>query len=164
MKLPVPSFQLIGIVAAIAFAAGGTAAWRITSWQAQAREAAAVKLAAKVERAAQQNVITTLREQITAANAASLGYQNELTKLRGARDAAGPVPVVRLCKPAGAAVAGVPAASPAPGGSDGPAPAAGVVPQTPGPDIGPELYSAADDADELAARLRALQDWVKRLE
>jgi hypothetical protein len=162
MKFPLPSFQMIGIVAAVAFVLGGAAAWRVTSWQAAAKQAAAVTAAAKATREAQQHVIDTLQDQITAANAASQGYQNELTFLRGARDSQ-PVPVVRMCQPARRPASDLPAAPAAASGSDEGAPGAGQLPPTIGRDIGPELYRQADDADDVAAQLRALQDWLHRL-
>ena len=49
------------------------------------------------------------------------------------------------------------------GTADGTGPAAGVVSGPSGQDIGQDLYQLARDADEVAARLRALQEWNKAL-
>lgn len=85
------------------------------------------------------------------------GYQDEIEALR-----ARPIPVrtVRLCPDARAAR--VPGAEPA-RTADAAGPAAGIVSGAAGPDIGPDLYQLARDADEVAARLRALQQWSAAL-
>ena len=128
--------------------------WLVNGWRQDSHDKAAAEAArdAAVREAAQ--IAESLTEQIRASQEASEGYQNELATLRANR-----VPrVVRLCSdPA----AGVPAPGSTPGGSDGPAPGPGSVPPSPGRDIGSGLYGVADTADELAARLRALQEWVK---
>lgn len=83
-----------------------------------------------------------------ASHKASEDLQGELQTLRDA--ARKPSPVVRMCKPA----------KPVPEAGterDGAAPGTGELPQEAGPDIGKDLYDLADDADELAARLRACQ-------
>lgn len=83
------------------------------------------------------------------------GYQTELERLRAER--ARPARVIRVCDAAPA----VPASGGPAGQSDDPGTGAGELPQAAGRDIGPALYAEADRADELAAQLRALQEWVR---
>lgn len=88
---------------------------------------------------------------------ASNGHQQELSRLRGAR----PSRVVRVCD-ASAGGNQVRDAQ-APGGSPDGSATGGLLPQGDGSrDIGPGLYAIADDADECSAKVRALQDWIKR--
>jgi hypothetical protein len=95
--------------------------------------------------------LAAVKAQQEASQKASEGYQRELQDLRTARK---PSPVVRVCRePVPAAGSG--------GGRDGATPGSGELPQTAGPDIGPDLYGLADEADELAARLRACQALLK---
>ena len=91
---------------------------------------------------------------LEASQKASEGYARELQELRNR-----PVPrkPVRLC-----IAPNLPVPGPS-GGTDGPAAPAGELPVEPGPDIGPRLYDDARRADELAAQLRALQEWVNRV-
>jgi hypothetical protein len=79
------------------------------------------------------------------------GYEAELAAVR-----ARPSRSVRLCRAAGAG--DVRGAGPA-GAADATGPSTGVVSGTVGRDLGPDLYQLARDADEVAARLRALQEW-----
>jgi len=83
------------------------------------------------------------------------GYEAELAAVR-----ARPARVVRLCPEtrAGDVRGPGPAAGP-----DGTSPAAGLVSGPAGNDIGPDLYRLARDADEVAARLRGLQQWNQAL-
>jgi hypothetical protein len=83
------------------------------------------------------------------------GYEAELAAIR-----ARPARVVRLCPEtrAGGVRGTGPAAAP-----DGTGPAAGLVSGQAGGDLGPDLYRLARDADEVAARLRALQEWNRAL-
>ena len=82
-------------------------------------------------------------------------YEAELAALR-ARPAVRRV--VRLCADPGPDH--MPGTSPAPG-ADGASPAAGLVHGPAGRDLGPDLYDLARDADEVAARLRALQAYSR---
>ena len=90
-------------------------------------------------------------------------YETELSTLRAGR-AAGPVPVVRVCR-----AAPMLEHRTAAGGTDGAAAAAGNISAGPGADssadrdVGPALYAAADRADELSAQLRALQLWAAKV-
>lgn len=92
------------------------------------------------------------RNNLRKANESSERYAISLENLKAARSAT-PVRTVRLCAPTSVPKAGT---------------ATGIdeavqegVPQVPGPDLGPDLYQLADEADELRVRLEALQDWVK---
>jgi hypothetical protein len=119
---------VLGICAAFAY--------KVNSWRQDALELGAVRQEMVELKAAQE-----------ASHKASEGLQNELQNLRNTRK---PSPVVRMCKPAKP----VPQAR---AGRDGSTPGAGELPQEAGPDIGTDLYGLADEADELAARLRACQ-------
>ena len=91
-----------------------------------------------------------LRASQEASQAASKGLQDELQTLRAARK---PSPVIRVCRdPDNLPKAGT--------GRDGPAAGAGELPAETGLDTGP-IYDLADEADELAARLRACQSLLK---
>lgn len=90
------------------------------------------------------------------------GYQAELDGLRVRRPAVGPV---RLCRQPAQKL---PAAAQAASGADGAAAAAGSRSEGSGgdsvegagPDIGPDLVELAASCDAVAARLRALQQWI----
>lgn len=87
-------------------------------------------------------------------------YHDELKTLQTARDRA-PARPVRVCRnlpdPTGAG----PRAPGGSGGTVGEVAAGGNEPPTAGPDIGPELYAAADAADLDLAACRALYGLVK---
>lgn len=88
---------------------------------------------------------------------ASNAHQQELSRLRGNR----PSRVVRVCDSASGSNQVHDAKTS--GGPVGPTPSGGLLPQGDGSrDIGPGLYAIADDADECSAKVRALQDWIKR--
>jgi hypothetical protein len=125
----------MGIAVLILGIAAGLA-YKVNSWRQDALELGAVRQEMVELKAAQE-----------ASHKASEGYQNELKDLRAARK---PSRDVRLCKPAKP----VPEAG---AGRDGSTPGAGELPQEAGRDIGGDLYGLADEADELAARLRACQ-------
>ena len=115
-------------------------AYKVHSWRSDALQLGAVRQEMESLKAAQE-----------ASHKASMELQDELQDLRTSRK---PAPVVRMCKPAKQ----VPSAG---AGRDGSTPGAGELPQEAGPDIGTDLYALADDADELAARLRACQALLK---
>lgn len=73
-----------------------------------------------------------------------------------------PARVVRLCRAATdrGQVPGVPAA---PGGDAGAAGNDADLPGTAGPDIGGRLYAFADECDDNARRLEALQEWTRSM-
>ncbi len=97
-------------------------------------------------------------EQFRDVQEASNVYQRELADLRIAavRER---IPVVRLCR----AVPKAAAVAPAERGPDEASPGAGPLPQAgeANRDIGPELFDLLDEADEVAAQLRALQNYIK---
>jgi hypothetical protein len=126
---------IVAVVSALSFAA-----YKVNSWRQDALQLGAVRQEMVELKAAQE-----------ASQAASQGLQDELQNLRNTRK---PAPVVRMCKPAKP----VPEAG---AGRDGSTPGAGELPQEAGRDIGGDLYGLADEADELAARLRACQDLLK---
>jgi hypothetical protein len=99
-------------------------------------------------------MLSAERDNARRANEASERYAVSLENLKAAR-AATPVRTVRLCV---GPASGVPTAGAATG-----ADAAGAegLPQAAGPDIGAGLYGLADEADECAVRLEALQRWVR---
>lgn len=102
--------------------------------------------------------IERLTRDVAAANQASVGYQQELKRLRDSRPAV-PARPVRVCRePVQAGTGGSAGA-----GSDAGAATGGLVPQEPGPDIGPELYGQADRADELSAQIRGLHQYVREV-
>lgn len=145
-------WRLIGY--GIAVAALLALGWRVNQWREGFHARAAAE--ARSEQIAKDAATTlaTVTAQLRASYEASEGYQNELSTLRAARTPSRPV---RVCRDVPAA----PSNRPTPGGPDAATPGAGALPQEPGQDIGPDLYGQADEADELAARLRALQEWVR---
>jgi len=160
--IPLPAlgaipWRLIGwvaIVAAVAFAG-----WRVSAWKASHEALPAVRdaLEAEVECKAGSTCEARQRELQEAAQAKTIevvnDYEAELAALRSR-----PVRTVRVCPDSGD-MRHARAAGPA----DGAGPGSGVIPGAAGRDIGPDLYQLARDADEVAARLRALQDWNRAL-
>jgi hypothetical protein len=135
-----PLFWLkVGAVVAV-FAVLSFAAYKVNSWRQDALELGAVR-----------QEMVELKASQEASHKASEGLQNELETLRATRK---PSPVVRMCKPAKP----VPEAG---AGHNDSTPGAGELPQEAGRDIGGDLYGLADEADELAARLRACQALLK---
>lgn len=149
-------WRLIG--AGVAVAALVAFGWRVNEWRQgyHARAAAEARTAEIAKEAGE--AMAKLAEQHRAALTASQGYQDELQSLRTVRDAA-PSRPVRVCQQPRLPAAG--ANSTAPGRPDGSPAGSGSLPQESGPDIGPDLYRDADQADEVSARLRALQEWVR---
>lgn len=110
----------------------------------------------KQEIATYEQQIKDYQADVAKANKASAGFQAELERLRAARTVV-PARPVRVCRDAPAVPAGGTAE---PGSDEGPA-QGGVLPQAPGPDIGPELYGDADLADELSAQIRGLHEYIR---
>jgi hypothetical protein len=129
----------LGIAVLVLGIAAGVV-YKVNSWRQDALELGAVR-----------QEMVELKAAQAASQEASQGLQDELQNLRNTRK---PAPVVRMCKPAKP----VPEAG---AGRDGSTPGAGELPQEAGRDIGGDLYGLADEADELAARLRACQDLLK---
>lgn len=144
----------IGIAAAIV----GALTWLgmiVNGWHEDARKVPLLQ--DQLERAAW--ALDRRIESERVVQAASKGYQDELSNLRSARDAA-PVRSVRLCVvPEGPAGTGQPSGGEP--GPDGATPGSGGVPPQAGPDIGPELYALIDRADELSAQVRGLQEYAR---
>jgi hypothetical protein len=124
----------------------------VAHWKNEAAKVPALKQ----EIAGYVDQIKQIRADVESANAASAGYQAELARLRAARPV-GPAPVVRVCRDAATVPAGG-AAQPRPDEGSSPG---GLLPQEPGPDIGPALYSDADLADELSAQIRGLHQYIR---
>lgn len=126
-------------IALVVLIALGWLAFIVNDWRLDSRRVEAVETELADLKAAQE-----------ASHKASQGLQDELTKLRAARK---PAPVLRVCRdPKKLPEAGA--------GRDDSTPGAGDVPQASGFDTQP-LYDLADEADELAARLRACQALLK---
>lgn len=160
-------WKLIGkAVGVLVVAAALTWAYAtVARWRSDAAKLPAVEAARDAAIEYQEQYRTAMRAEITRVSRASKGYQDELTALR-ITALAQPARVVRLCRPAGPAR---PADRPADAGPDGAAAATGVVPKATGsgveqgPDIGPDLYALADEADRIVAQCRALQEYVDGL-
>ena len=140
--IPVKLYAYAGLLVLLGLGAGGLYLKGKTAGEARGE---AVAQAALRER---DNAISALQ----ASQAASEGYASELEELRNRPR---PDPVIRVCPKPTVPVPGTAA------GTDGPAPAAGDVPEEPGRDIGPALAREAERADRLAAQLRALQEWIQ---
>jgi hypothetical protein len=127
--------------------------WRVSAWHNAYERLGDVESALEAERlcgegsacAARQAALEAAQAETTAKVIST--YESELAAIRSR-----PARVVRLCPDSGD-VQGAGAARPA----NGAAPA--VIPGPAGRDIGRELYDLAREADEVSARLRALQEW-----
>jgi hypothetical protein len=144
-----------GIAAAVLFGLGSWAFVTVTHWKSEAAKVPVLKQ----EIADHEATIKQIRKDAAIVRSASDVFQAELARLRNSIPA-GPSPVVRVCRQPVAPPVPVPGAKPGPdeGTSGG-----GVLPETPGPDIGADLYGDADLADELSAQIRGLLVLVKGL-
>ena len=152
-------------LAAVAIAALLALGWRVHAWREAYKAYPELQERLTAEESCGEGSKCSARQAALAAAAEAKSrevqadYERELADLRNR-----PIPVrtVRLC-PEGAAgdVRRADSAGPAHGAGPG----AAVIPGAPrpNPDIGPELYELARDADEVAARLRALQEWNRAL-
>lgn len=152
-------WRAIGAIALVlAVAACG---WRVSVWRDAYKALPGVQDALSREEACEDGSRCYERQrglQEAAGHATVVAvesYEAELAALR-ARPAVRRV--VRLCADPGPDH--MPGTSPAPG-ADGASPAAGLVHGPAGRDLGPDLYDLARDADEVAARLRALQEYSR---
>jgi hypothetical protein len=156
----IPFLTATGLrVAAVAVLATAIAVmvWRVVVWHGAYEALPGVEAALEAEKlcgegsacAARVAALEAAQQEVSKQVVSD--YERELADLRNR-----PIPVrtVRLCPDRGA-VRGAGSAGPA----DGTGAAADVVPGAAGPDIGPELYQLARDADEISARLRSLQQW-----
>ena len=151
-------WRLIGYGAAVAAVA--LMGWRVSVWHGSHKALRVAEKALKAERQCADGTecakrVTELNQKAVAATAeARATYEQELASVRSNR----PVRVVRLCPDPG----DVRDAGTAPGTYGTPAPG-GVVSGPAGRDLGPNLYALAREADELAAQLRALQQFNRAL-
>jgi hypothetical protein len=129
--------------------------WRVSVWHNAYERLGDVEAALETERlceegsacAARQAALEAAQAETTAKVVAT--YEQELASVRNR-----PARVVRLCPNPGDVQGSRPA-----GTADGTGPGAGQLSGSAGRDIGPDLYQLAREADEVAARLRALQEW-----
>lgn len=153
--LPALPWRLIGAVGLVVVVA--LMGFVVSGWREDAKgRAAAEARTAEIARQA-ASAMDELAKRHREALAASQGLQDEISKLRLQRDAAPPAPVLRVCRPARVPAPG--AEGRAPAGPDGAAAPAGQLSEETRFDTR-TLYDEADRADELAARLRALQEWA----
>lgn len=149
--------KLVPLIAGLVVVVGlFYAGWRANGWRVEAgqRDDAIAERDAAVRAAEAFRQRTA--DEINRVNAISKGYRDEIDSLRNR-----PVPVVRVCNPPVPATKGE---SPTGPGAGEAAPGTGALPPQAGPDIGPGLAELADEADQMLARLRALQEYVRGLE
>lgn len=143
--------RLYLIIGAVFLAILGVVNWQKVRAEKRARVAETALELAHAE-------IEAERENTRKANEASERYAISLEQLKAAR-AAIPTRVVRLCNTPSVSQAGATPGTDATGAEG--------LPQAPGPDnsagpdVGGELYDLADEADQCAVQLEALQDWVR---
>ena len=133
--------------------------WRVSVWHKAYERLERVEARLELEQScgkgsaceARQAALEAAQAETTTKVVAT--YESELAAVRNR-----PARVVRVCSDPG----NVQGARPT-GASDGTGPAAGVVSGPAGRDLGPDLYQLAREADEVAARLRALQEWNRAL-
>jgi hypothetical protein len=139
----------------------------LKGWHDDSQALPGVKVERDKAQAETARVRTDLAGEVTRLNSVNEGLIRENEVLRAQR-AVLPVRSVRLCRPSpeARASAGDPAAA---SGDHASAAGAGVLPQeagrglVQGPDIGADLYLVADEADDMLARYRALQEYVRGL-
>lgn len=145
-----------GLLARIGLAAIGIlfAAWFGSVIHGWKTDAAQLRVARSEIKALQEQHALRLK----AAEETAYGYQMELEKIRKL-PASVPRRVVRMCQSPPEAMR----TDPAPASTDDSTPASGLVPATPGPDIGSDLYDFAQRCEEVGAELRSLQNWVRQI-
>lgn len=157
--IPGLPWRAIGWAAAVLAVA--MAGWRVSAWHEAYKALPAAQAALAAEVACEDGSECKAREarlqEAVGHETVRIvtGYEAELAALRSR-----PARVVRLC--AEARPGDVRGAGPA-DSADGAGPAAGQLHGPAGRDLGPDLYQLARDADEVSARLRALQEWNRAL-
>jgi hypothetical protein len=165
----------LGVYACVAVLVGYLV-WREHSLT---RKVATISAERKAEQLQHAALVSQLNERIAIeienrrkADEVSNRYQSKLADLELERTAT-PVRTVRLCNGPAAKLPANAASGAASGhhaaGSDGLPEASGFHPgygstdrwSDAGPDIGPELYALADQADKCAAQRDALQEWIR---
>jgi hypothetical protein len=154
-------WKLVGYaVAVLAILALG---WRISVWRdaykalPEVKAALEAEVACKVPSKCAERVAALQARQAVISETVVRGYEDEIKSLR---DRPVPQPIRLRCT---ARDSYVPSAN-ATGPPDGTGSLSGVVPEPDGRDINVQaLYGLAQEADEVAARLRALQGWNKAL-
>jgi type II secretory pathway pseudopilin PulG len=137
------------IVYAVLLALLAGAGFVVNGWRKAADKLPQVEMRLAATLAAQETA-RRIRQEVTQ------DYADELKRLR---DIAGRGPrVIRVCD-----APSLPGPGAAPGGTDDPGTGGGELPQAAGRDIGPALYAEAERADALAAQLRALQAWARKI-
>lgn len=174
MKIPT-KLDLVMWVAVGLICAGGLAL--VNHWRLDSGRLKVEKAERKAEQIAHAAKLDELEERISIeienrrkADEVSNRYQQRNAELDAAR-ADTPVRTVRMCRGAEAAARVSAAAS---SGAAGGHHAAGSeeLPEAPGrdprdrwsddgPDVGPELYALADEADRCASQRDALQEWIR---
>lgn len=154
-------WRLIGLGAAVA--AVGLMGWRVSEWRQAYKALPGVEAALEAEKACEDG--SNCAERVAALQAAQEAVSQQVVssyeqELAGLRDRPLRTRTVRVCPEAAAGDVRYPAA---PDSTDGAGAPAGIVSGPPGRDIGPELYQLATDADQVAARLRALQEYNRAL-
>lgn len=150
----------------LAWRAAVAAALVWVGWHYGGKEAERDLEAARLEWAtAHLESIEALRaeqdEQREKSRAVEEQYEQSKTELDDIRRNL-PARVVRLCRTA-ADRGDVPAVPAGSGVHDGAAASDADVPGAAGPDIGGRLYGLADECDDTARRLKALQEWVRSM-
>lgn len=151
-------WRAIGAVALVlAVAALG---WRVTRWHDAYEALPGLQSALEREEACEDGSKCYARQralQEAAGHATVVAVESYEAELAALRSRPVPAGTVRLCRPRGPGrVPGGPASGPADGGSAG-----RELPIEAGKDIAVELYRLADEADEVSARLRALQEYSR---
>jgi hypothetical protein len=145
---------LVSLVAIVALMG-----WRVSAWHEAYSAIGPLRKQLTVETSCGEGSAcrareAKLREELVREKAEVVaGLESELAAVRGR-----PARVVRVCPGAG----DVPVSGAAGRGHGAPA-GPGIIPVPAGPDIGPDLYALAREADEVTARCRALQQWNRAL-
>jgi hypothetical protein len=154
-------WKIVGYaVAVLAILALG---WRISVWREaykalpDAQAALEAEVACKVPSKCAERVAALQARQAVISETVVRGYEDEIKALR---DRPVPKPIRLRCT----ARPGDVRSADASGSPDGTGSPGGVVPEPDGRDIDVQaLYGLAQEADEIAARLRALQGWNRAL-